>query len=86
MNFERNRRFLFFHGPSPRYGLSFLEIYTNFRLLELEADEDAPRHISLNNEDSKNIPLSVAEAQVAKKYHFMLKVGLGTHMLRFWRR
>ena len=46
------------------------ELFRNFnfilRLLELEADEDAPRHISLNNEDSKNIPLSVAEAQVAK--------------------
>ena len=32
-------------------------------LLELEADEDAPRHVSMNNDD-KNIPLSVAEAQV----------------------
>jgi len=37
------------------------------RLLELEADEDAPRHVSINNDD-KNIPLSVAEAQALTCY------------------
>ena len=33
--------------------------------MELEADEDAPRHVSMNNDNDKNIPLSVAEAQVS---------------------
>ena len=52
--------------------------FTGFRLLELEADEDAPRHVSINNDD-KNIPLSVAEAQVRTDLKARFKIRLIRH-------
>ena len=41
----------------------------------MEADEDAPRHVSINNDD-KNIPLSVAEAQVRTDLNARFEIRL----------